>query len=179
MGNGGFYNEIDQMVKDLIEQDKKRIKEAFKLIKKEVKNEIEMIIQRDMIENYYNGYDPLEYVRTFQLPKSVAPLILDNSTDNDLQFSFGIKLTPPKGASAMSHNTLTLRVKGREYTYDNEFVDEKTIFTNFLTGVHPNASHKGFTSTPTTHVFNTANKALDNLFSDGVIDRIINDVFSK
>jgi hypothetical protein len=179
MSKGEFYNEIDQMVKDLIEQDKKRIQEAFARIKKEVKKEIEIIIQRDMIDNYYNGYEPLIYSRTFQLPKSVAPLILDDSTENDLQFSFGIKITPPKGASAMSHSELTLKVKGRTYTYDNDGVEEDAIFANFLMGIHPNANPRGFTSTPTTHVFKTANKAIDNLLSDGKIDKIINDVFSK
>lgn len=179
MPNDGFYNEIGQMVDDLIKEDKKRIQNAFEQIKKEVRKEIEIIIQKDMIDNYYNGYNPLEYVRTFQLPDSVAPLILDNSVENDLQFSFGIKITPPKGASAMSHSELTLRVKGRTYTYDDYDADEDRIFSNFLKGIHPNARLDRFTSTPTTHVFDAANRALDKLLSDGAIDKIINDVFSK
>ena len=177
MGKGEFYNEIDQMVKDLIEQDKKRIKQAFEKIKKEVAKEIQMIIQRDMIDNYYNGYEPLVYNRTFQLSKSVAPLILDSSVGDTFQFDVGIKLKG--GEKKMSHNTLTVTVKGRTYTYRNNGVDEGIIFNNFLEGIHPNANPKGVTSTPTTHVRNTAEAAIDNLFTDGIIDKIVNDVFSK
>ena len=177
MGKGGFYNEIDQMVKDLIEQDKKRIKEAFERIKKEVAKEIQVIIQRDMIDNYYDGYAPLIYNRTFQLPKAVAPLILDSSVGNTFQFDVGIKLKD--GEKKMSHNTLTVTVKGKTYTYQNDGVDEEAIFENFLAGIHPNASPKGATGTPTTHVRDTAEAAIDNLFTDGTIDKIINDIFSK
>lgn len=177
MGNGGFYNEIDQMVKDLIEQDKKRIKEAFERIKQEVTKEIQVIIQRDMIDNYYNGYEPLIYDRTFQLPKSVAPLILDSSAGDTFQFDVGIKLKD--GEKNMSHNILTLKVKGKTYTYQNNGADEEAIFENFLAGIHPNANLKGITKTPTTNVRETAEAAIDNLFTDGTIDRIINDVFSK
>lgn len=177
MGSGGFYKEIDQTVKDLIEQDKKRIKEAFERIKKEVKKEIQAIIQRDMLDNYYNGYEPLIYNRTFQLRESVSPLILDSSVGDTFQFDVGIKLKD--GEKKMSHNTLTLTVKGKTYTYRNDGVDEEAIFENFLDGVHPNANSKGITSTPTTHVYNTADMSIDHLFDNGIIDRIINDVFSK
>lgn len=177
MGKGEFYNEIDQMVKDLIEQDKKRIKEAFERIKKEVTKEIQTIIQRDMIDNYYNGYEPLIYNRTFQLPKSVAPLILDSSMGDTFQFDVGIKLKD--GEKKMSHDTLTLTVKGRTYTYHNDDVNEEAIFENFLAGIHPNANSRGITETPTTNVRKTAEAAIDDLFTDGTIDKIVNDVFSK
>lgn len=171
MGKGEFYNEIDQMVKDLIEQDKKRIKVAFERIKKEVEGEIKTIIQRDMIDNYYNGYEPLIYNRTFQLPKSVAPLILDSSVGDTFQFDVGIKLQG--GENKMSHNTLTLTVRGKTYTYSHEGADESMIFENFLNGIHPN------TNAPVIPIREAAESALDNLFRNGIIDRIVNDVFSK
>ncbi len=186
MGKGEFYNEINQMVKDLIEQDKKRIEIAFQKIKKKVENKIIDIIHKDAMHNYYDGYDPIMYVRTGQLWNSLSPLIIDESDYNNFQFSFGIKRTPPKGPSAMKHDEIKVRVTNKKgeikiYTYKDKDYDpndpkvEKIIFSNFMEGIHPNARGE----TKTTHVDKAINKALDQLLTDGTIDKIIIDVFSK
>lgn len=175
MGQGSFENEINQTIEEIIAQDKKRINKAYNKIKREIEKKIEDIIQRDMINNYYNGYDPHYYQRTYQLPNSIAPLILDESTDSTSQFSFGIKITPPKGPSAMKHVKVIMfgRKAGRFRP------NEQIIFNNFMEGIHPNENPDYVTSTPTTPVFDTANEALDKLFTDGTIDKIIQEVFSK
>ena len=183
MAKGEFYNEIDQMVKNLIEQDKKRIEIAFEKIKQKVENKIVEIIHKDAMHNYYDGYEPSVYVRTGQLWNSLGPLIIDESDDNNFQFSFGIKRTPPKGPSAMRHDEIRVKVEKKNgeikiYTYkDKDYSPavEKIIFNNFMQGIHPNARGES----QTTHVDNAINKALDQLLSDGTIDKIINDVFSK
>ena len=137
------------------------------------------------MHNYYDGYDPSVYVRTGQLWNSLGPLIIDESDYNNFQFSFGIKRTPPKGPSAMKHDEIRIKVENKKgqikiYKYkDKDYTPEveKIIFSNFMEGIHPNA--KGESDTPTTHVNRAVNAALDRLLSDGTIDKIINEVFSK
>ena len=187
MANSGFQSDIENMIEDIVKEDKKRIALAFEQIKKKTANKIQEAIKTAMIDNYYNGYDPLVYIRTGQLENSVAPLIIDDSDNSGLQFSFGIKTSPPKGSSAMRHDRLLVRVtkkNGEEKIYSYKVKDydpgiEKLIFNNFMNGVHPNANSRGVTETPTTHVYKEINKALDALLEDGIIDRIIQDVFSK
>lgn len=183
MSRGEFYNEIDKMVKELVEQDKKRIEIAFEKIKKKVEKKIIDIIHQDAMHNYYDGYEPSVYVRTGQLWNSLEPLIIDESDYNNFQFSFGIKRTPPKGPSAMRHDEIRVKVENKHgeikiYTYkDKDYspMVEKIIFRNFMEGIHPNARGE----TDTTHVDNAVNRALDQLLTDGTIDKIIQEVFSK
>lgn len=187
MANSGFQNEIENMIDNIVKEDKKRIELAFEQIKKKTEAKIRVAIQTAMIDNYYNGYDPLVYSRTGQLKKSVAPLIIDDSDNSGLRFTFGIKTSPPKGSKAMKHNKLTVQVTKKNgevnfHTYDVEDYDpkiEKWIFDNFMMGIHPNANQKGITETPTTNVYKAINKALDSLLEDGIIDKIIQDAFSK
>lgn len=187
MANSEFQNEIENMIDDIVKEDKKRIALAFEQIKKKTTQKIQEAIKIAMIDNYYEGYNPLMYNRTGQLSKSVAPLIIDDSDNSGLQFSFGIKTSPPKGSAAMKHNKLTVRVTKKNgevnvHSYNVKNYDpsiEKIIFENFMSGIHPNANLKGITETPTTHVYTEINKALDKLLEDGIIDQIIQDAFSK
>ena len=187
MANSEFQSEIENMIEDIVEADKKRIALAFEQIKKKTTEKIQTAIKTAMIDNYYNGYDPFFYIRTGQLENSVAPLIIDDSDNSGFQFEFGIKTSPPKGSSAMKHNTLSVRVtkkNGEEKIYSYKVKDydpgiEKLIFDNFMEGIHSNANPKGVTETPTTHVYEEINKALDALLNDGIIDKIIQDAFSK
>lgn len=187
MANSGFQSEIENMVEDIVEADKKRIALAFEQIKKKTRDKIQVAIKTAMIDNYYNGYNPFVYVRTGQLKNSVEPLIIDDSNNSGFQFEFGIKTSPPKGSSAMRHDRLTVRVtkkNGEEKIYSYTVKDydsgvEKLIFNNFMEGIHPKANRKGITETPTTHVYKEINKALDGLLKDGIIDKIIQDAFSK
>lgn len=187
MANSGFQNDIENMIDDIVKEDKKRIELAFEQIKKKTSAKISEAIRIYMLDNYYFGYDPFKYVRTGQLSKSVAPLIIDDSDNSGLQFSFGIKTSPPKGSKAMRHDHITLKVtkkNGEEkfYSYAVKNYDpkiEEWIFQNFMEGIHPNAVEKGITETPTTNVYKAINKALDDLLNDGIIDKIIQDAFSK
>lgn len=187
MANSGFKSDIENMIDDIIAEDKKRIALAFEQIKKKTEDKIRIAIKIAMIDNYYKGYDPLVYGRTGQLANSVAPLIIDDSDNSGLQFSFGIKTSPPKGSSAMRHDRLEVKVTKKNgevnihsykvKNYNPEI--EKLIFENFMNGIHPNANINGITQTPTTHVYTEINKVLDNLLRDGIIDKIIQDAFSK
>jgi hypothetical protein len=187
MANSGFQNEIENMIDDIVAEDKKRIALAFEQIKKKTESKIREAIKIAMIDNYYNGYDPLKYNRTGQLRNAVAPLILDDSDNSGLQFSFGIKTSPPKGSAAMRHDKLTVKVTKKNgevnfHTYNVKDYNpeiEKWIFNNFMNGVHPNANERGITETPTTNVYTAINKALDDLLKDGIIDKIIQDAFSQ
>lgn len=187
MANNGFQGELENMIDDIVKEDKKRIALAFEKIKKETEKKIREAIKIAMIDNYYYGYSPITYVRTGQLNNSVAPLIIDDSDNSGLSFSFGVKTSPPKGPKAMKHDKLTVRVtnkKGEErlYTYTVKEYNpklEEEIFGNFMQGIHPNAIPIGVTATPTTNVYEEINKALDLLLEDGIIDRIIQDAFSK
>lgn len=183
MANSGFQGEIENMIEEIVAADKKRIALAFEQIKKKTTEKVSEAIKIAMIDNYYNGYDPLVYVRTGQLKNSVAPLIVDDSDNSGFQFQFGIKTSEPKGPSAMRHDTLSVRVTNKNgeekiYSYKVKGYDseiEEKIFSNFMDGIHPNAKGK----TETTHVYTEINKALDALLDDGIIDRIIQDAFSK
>lgn len=187
MANSEFYGDIKDMIDDIVKKDKDRISLAFEQIKKETTKKISEAIKVAAINNYYDGYNPLVYVRSGQLSNSLAPLIVDDSDNSGMQFSFGIKRTKPYGPSAMKHDTLTMRVVNKQgeerfYSYHIKNYDplvEKIIFNNFMEGVHPRASKKGVTDTPTTHVNRTLNKALDDLLKDGIIDKIIQDAFAK
>jgi hypothetical protein len=187
MANSGFQNDIENIIEDIVKKDKERIALAFEQIKKKTEDKIRLAIKDAMIDNYYNGYDPLRYNRTRQLDKSVAPLIIDDSDNSGLQFTFGIKTSPPKGSKAMKHNKLTVQVTKKNgevnfHTYNVKNYDpkiEEYIFDNFMMGIHPNANPKGITGTPTSNVYNTINKALDSLLEDGIIDKIMQDAFSK
>lgn len=187
MANNGFQSEIENIIEDIVKEDKKRIALAFEQIKKKTESKIHEAIRTAMMENYYNGYDPLEYIRTGQLFKTAAPLIIDDSDNSGLQFSFGVKLSKPNGPTAMKHDKLTVKVTNKNgeekiYFYDVDGYDpkiEEYIFNNFMRGIHPNANSRGITNTPTTYVYDEINKALDNLLKNGVIDKIIQDAFSK
>ena len=183
MANSGFQSDIENMIEDIVKKDKERIALAFEQIKEKTTVKISEAIKKAMIDNYYNGYDPFIYIRTGQLENSVAPLIIDDSDNSGFRFDFGIKTSPPKGSSAMKHDTLSVRVtkkNGEEkiYTYKVKDYDpkiESLIFNNFMEGIHPNARGE----TTTTHVYKEINKALDALLNDGIIDKIIQDAFSK
>lgn len=187
MSNRGFQSDIEDMIDEIVREDKKRIELAFEQIKQKTAAKIQEAIKIAMIDNYYNGYEPLVYNRTNQLPKSVAPLILDDSDNSGLQFAFGIKTSPPKGSKAMRHDKLTVKVTQKNgstkfYSYNVKNYNpeiEKFIFENFMEGIHPNASPEGFTEPLTTRVYAEINYALDGLLRDGIIDKIIQDAFSK
>lgn len=185
MGRQSFKDDIQSMVQSIIDEDKKRIDMAYKQIKQEVAKEIQAIIDRDMLENYYNGYEPLIYVRTMQLRKAVAPMIIDQSIGDDLAFSMAIGKDP----SRMNHSKLTIKIHKKlkngeqrtyEYGYENEKVDETLIYSNFTAGTHPNANPLGITSTPTTPTLEKATRSLDELFKEGgKIDKIIENAFKN
>ena len=151
MANNGFQSELENMIDDIVKEDKKRIALAFERIKKETEKKIREAIKIAMIDNYYNGYDPIKYVRTSQLNK--LTIRVTNKRGEERLYTYTVKEYNPKL--------------------------EEEIFGNFMQGIHPNAIPIGVTATPTTNVYEEINKALDFLLEDGIIDRIIQDAFSK
>lgn len=143
---------------DKIEREEdKKIKIALDRTMQKVEAKIDEIVQEYMVEAYYKGYSPVEYIRSYQLGKSVKSYTDLFSSGSAMGFNFGVEFDEKK----MNHSTYKVKVKWYrkrkkewvEKTYvvkskkPNKF-KELAILEAFQDGIHPNASIAGMTGTP-------------------------------
>lgn len=147
MGLFDFSDALDKIVEEYREQ----VRKALKVAEQKIRIKMQEIIQEYMLDDYYNGYTPKMYVRINQLQNSVGPYTELKEQNNAFAIGFGIETGDPYGPDAMDHSLLILNVQYKRkkssgtwestYTYDNNYVDEKIIFENFLAGIHPNVGN--------------------------------------
>ena len=136
------------------EEDKK-IQIALKRTMIKVEEKLDDILTEYMVNAYYRGYSPIEYVRSKQLGRAVKPYTEAHNFGTVSGFSFGAIFNENK----MNHSTYKIRVKWyrkrkkqwveKEYQVKKKKnVNELAILEAFQDGIHPNAVPAGFTSTP-------------------------------
>ena len=135
---------INEDIDNIVNDYRKQVEQALIRAEKRIRVRMQEIIREDMLDDYYDGYTPKVYVRTFQLENSVGPYTELKSANNVFGLSFGIETDNPYGPGAMDHSELTLIYNRKgggdpwKRTYIKDNVDEKAIFENFLEGIHPN-----------------------------------------
>ena len=173
---------INDVIDDIVNDYRKQIGQALTRAEGKIKVCMEEIIQEYMIDDYYDGYTPKLYVRTYQLPRSVGPYTQLKESDNVFGLTFGIDTDTPYGHNAMNHSgegALTLRYTRKkkggvwEKSYDKFDVDEEAIFENFLEGIHPNVGRAN-----SSHIRERVKKRLDYFLSFEVAN-IVNKELDK
>lgn len=173
---------LNDAIDDIVNAYRKQLGQALKIAEQKIKVRMQEIIQEDMLDDYYNGYVPKLYVRTYQLEKSVGPYSKLTDFGTGFNLSFGIDVDPPYGPNAMNHNgegVLTLHYIRKkdgmacEKSYDKFDADEEKIFNNFLEGIHPNVGRAN-----TSHIRERVKKHLDFFLSFEVAD-IVNHELDK
>lgn len=172
---------VNDMIDDIVQEYRIEVGKALKRAETKIRNRLKNMIREYMIDDYYQGYEPVMYVRTHQLPKSVGPFVEVKEKGGVYIVGFGIDDEPPYGPSAMKHDKLILNVKyqrkkkggtwERKYVYDNDDADEETIFENFLAGIHPRVGRAG-----SSHIEERINTALTIFFDFEVIDIITQEI---
>lgn len=163
-----------------------KVEKALEKARIRLSNEINKIIQEYMIHDYYNGYTPHVYKRTFQLPFTVGPYVPLVESENGFSFvDISIDAEPPKyGYPQMDHSEKSVTVswklkngtkKTKTYTYRLPFnlEREEQIFENFMAGVHPKVGRAG-----THNIEKRTTKAL-NSFMDSKARKIIQEELDK
>ena len=144
-------NEIEK------EEDKK-IKIALNNTMRIVEEKLDEIIKNSMVEAYYNGYSPIEYIRSHQLKNAVKSYADPYNFGTRLGFTFGADFDEKK----MNHSTYKIKVRWYRkrkkewheaiYTVTPDKrtreVDELKILEAFQGGIHPNASYDATNAAP-------------------------------
>ena len=131
------------------EEDKK-IKIALNNTMRIVEEKLDEIIRNSMVEAYYSGYSPIEYIRSYQLKNSVKSYAEPYNSGTASGFTFGAIFDEKK----MNHSTYKIKLRWyrkrkkewKEATYTvtpdkrTREVDELKILESFQYGIHPNAS---------------------------------------
>ena len=171
--------QLNEFAEEIQKEYQKKVEEALKRVEKIIYKKTQEIIKKHMIDNYYDGYTPKSYERTFQLPQSVGPYVEIGNIDGAFGITFGVEDEKPYGPSAMDHSrlkmTVTRKLKKtgktvtRTYTYDlgESQQREERIFNSFLDGIHPQVGRAR-----TGHVEKDVNKALDDFF-DNKLNEIV------
>lgn len=167
--------QLSDIVNDIALQYQKKIEQAIRSAEPKIKAEMEKVIIEYMTLNYYNGYSPKMYERTFQLPNSVGPYTDVASVGGLSSITFGVDTDSPFGPGAMDHKFLALHVSYKQkktgrtvnktYYYETNTVNEQIIFDNFMAGIHPGVGNHG-----TSPVYSATDKQLDKLLHSVIID---------
>ena len=153
----------NSMIDETVSELKQKAKKAMHGAEIKTQKKLMQMIEKDMLENYYAGYSPMYYRRTFQLDKSVTPKTRLNESQREISLDLGIDFYP----DAMSHNP---KPQFLNFSPSNIPADEGIIFENFLAGIHPNA----IGSSGTTPVQKAAEKAIDDFIDNELIPYIEN-----
>lgn len=136
------------------------IKKSFKEYEKEINNNIRIaldrtmavaetrlnqIIQEKAISNFYKGYFPHIYDRTYQLPKAIKAYTEDTSSGDSFSFTFG----PSFDESTMDHSSYKIhvvytrkkdkKIVSKDYTVNlkNKPNEEAIMEMTLGEGLHP------------------------------------------
>ena len=145
----------ESFVGEMEREEDKKIQIALKRTMVKVEEKLDEILTEYMVNAYYRGYNPIEYVRSKQLGNAVKSYTEPHSLGTVSGFSFGAVFDENK----MNHSTYKIKVKWyskrkkqwneKEYKVkNNKNVSELAILEAFQDGIHPNAVPAGFTSTP-------------------------------
>lgn len=141
-----FRKAAEQHIEGQEKKVKNRVEIAMENTEKRVAEKIQEIIWRYGLDFYYNGYNPIMYVRTGNLRHSgaISPYINEFKKNGMIGFQYGAEFDE----SLMDHRMLTVKVEydrkrdgkhiEKYYSYVNEDADEKAILDNFRAGIHPN-----------------------------------------
>ena len=150
--------QLNEFAEEIQKEYQKKVEEALKRVEKILDRKIQLIINEYMIRDYYEGYFPIKYNRTFQLPKSVAPYIGIGNADGTYGITIGIDIDAPYGPDAMNHAYISKKTKKQQ---PRNAKREKMIFEYFLAGIHPRVGRAG-----TSYIEAEVNEALDDLFEN-------------
>ena len=159
---------INDMIDEIVEEQRKKVKQAVKKAEGVAKKRIEEIIPEKMTGTYYGEYTPRFYKRTNQLGKSVGPYTETKESGNVFSLKIGIEDGSPFGPGAMNHSK-----RGKNAIKANEGI----IFENFLGGIHPNAGGIGV-DFQGTNIEDNVNDALDELIENELMPMIEREVNS-
>lgn len=140
--SSGISNMLKQAAeacaKEMQKEEDKKVKIALQKTANKVEEKLDEILKEDMVEAYYAGYDPLEYIRTHQLGKAVKSYTDLQDSGAVSGFAFGAMFD----AGKMNHRKKQKRKKVKIQA------NESIILENFQDGVHPNAVAGGLTGSP-------------------------------
>lgn len=144
-------NALNKKAEELKEKQKNRIEIAMEQTEARVKEQIGAFI-KDGLQDYYEGYDPVMYVRTEQLMKSGAasPKTESFKKNGLVGFRYGARFDPDR----MDHSVYELKIVykhkkdsgqwEKKYTYHDDDVNEQDILDNFRFGLHPLGARGAF-----------------------------------
>ena len=143
-------NALNKKAEELKEKQKNRIEIAMEQTEARVKDKIGELI-KDGLKSYYEGYDPVMYVRTKQLRDSGAasPKTKSFKKNGLVGFQYGAIFDPDR----MDHSVYELKIVykhkkdsgvwEKKYTYHDD-VNEQDILDNFRFGLHPLGARGAF-----------------------------------
>jgi hypothetical protein len=143
---------------EIEKEEDKKIKIALQKTMTRVEEKLSEILTEYMVEAYYAGYDPIEYVRSRQLKNSISTYADEHHVGTVSGFSFGAIFDEKK----MNHSTYKIKVRWyrkrkkewHEETYTvtpdkrTRPVDELKILEAFQDGIHPNAAYAATNASP-------------------------------
>ena len=163
---------FNDAIDDIVEEYRSKVGQALKVAEQKIKVRMQEIIDEYMIDDYYGGYVPKVYIRTYQLGNSVGPYTQLNSSGNVFGLAFGIETDSPFGPCAMHHTRYQTKKSGEPCKHSYP-ASEEDIFENFLAGIHPNVGRAG-----TSHIRARVQQALDYFLDFEAVD-IVNGELNK
>ena len=158
---------VKEYTDEMMEEENKKIQIALDKTMDRVKEEVDKYLE-SMATLYYEGYDPISYIRTMQLrnksTRPVNPYAEINKFGNISNLSFGVIFNE----DTMNHGNYTIKArwydkkkkkwkdvkKSKTYTVKagkkgGRGPNEAKILEYFQDGVHPNWVPEGMTDTLT------------------------------
>lgn len=132
---------LSQAEKEFFKKNNKKVEEALKRAVPQVKKDLYNLIEKDVVEQYYNDYSPSRYKRTKNILN--AFYVLD-TIDNYGNVKFSIRWDYRyldglyrSGSKYHQYGNEWIDFYSRSDDEDNGTVESGWIFTNFMEGIHP------------------------------------------
>lgn len=168
---------LNDYVDDELRFVERSISNAMTRTMRIAEKKVKALGQEYFIRNYYQGYKPISYIRTYQLKKAFSQY---STITSDISPTFSFEFGPEFDEGAMNHSThsarITIKVKGkrktitksRKITSSKSKPNETLILENALAGIHPGVGTAGtkapiFTASQTGVLADEIEKFLDEL----------------
>lgn len=193
---------IDEYSKEIAQEENKNIEIALNNTMKRIEEEVDKYLEW-MARAYYDGYEPVWYVRTGQFKdkttRPVNPYTEITTLGSMSNLSFGVIFD----ATSMNHKSYTIKArwydkknkkwkdvkKSKEYTVTpgknkGKKPSEERILQFYQEGIHPNAVLEGFENmagAPTPEPLFTNNKEgyIPELIEDWVENGGLQEIFNE
>lgn len=194
---------VKEYTDEMMEEENKKIQIALNRTMDRVKEEVDKYLEQ-MATLYYEGYDPLAYIRTMQLQnkstRPVNPYAEINQLGNVSSLSFGVLFNE----DTMNHGSYQIKArwydkkkkkwhdvkKTKTYTVKpgkkgGKKPNEAKILEFFQDGVHPNWMPEGLTESPTPSPLFTEEPsgaipdAIEQWLNEGGLQDIFNEELKK